>query len=316
MIHIINTALLSRRLRERSGTSAQTPSVPPLIAPATQQAPAIPEETTTPPPLRRERRGQAGPCRIGQAVPYRPGQPPCRPRPNGGSVAAQRARSWGERGERKGRRLPPSLPAPPGEDPGPPTPPSDEPLPAPLRAGAARSAGPARPGTHTTAREIIQETIAAAARPLNQPGPNGRGPAPAHPIGSAAERMRPGGGAGPGAAGARGGSLPGGGRGCFPWRGGRARAGAWRAGPGTVGALGGAARPSLSSQPCPCLRGGVRPPPPPSCRRAVCCQTDPRRRPLRSTRRKETDTGLIIRNAARPPFSSAHLCPSKHSDQL
>lgn len=71
------------------------------------------------------------------------------------------------------------------------------------------------PSTHTTAREIIQETIAAAAaRPLPRPGPNGRGSASARPIGSEAARMHPCGRAGPGAAGGEGvaGSVPPGGR--------------------------------------------------------------------------------------------------------
>lgn len=73
---------------------------------------------------------------------------------------------------------------------------------------ARRSSGPSQsreisrlpqpqPGTHTTAREIIQDTIAAAAaatRPLSRPGRNGRSPAaprPARPIGSGAARLRP-----------------------------------------------------------------------------------------------------------------------------
>ena len=69
------------------------------------------------------------------------------------------------------------------------------------RNGTGRThAAPPAPGTHTTAREIIQDTIAAAAaaaRPLGEPGPNGRAPrrpapraAPLPPPEPAALRVR------------------------------------------------------------------------------------------------------------------------------
>lgn len=74
MIHIINTALLSRRLRERSGTSAQTPSVPPPHRPGNPTGPRHTGGNHHPAPpcagsgeARPGRAVSARPCRIGQA---------------------------------------------------------------------------------------------------------------------------------------------------------------------------------------------------------------------------------------------------------
>lgn len=178
MIHIINTALLSRRLRERSGTSAQTPSVPPLIAPATQQAPAIPEETTTPPPP------APGAARPGRAVPYRPGRavsarptalpPAAQRRLSGRPTGAQLRGTGGEKGA-----PPPSFPpSPAGGRPGTTHAPKRRaaPRPAEGRCCPFRRPGPAR-HSHDS--------------PRNHPGDHRGGSASPQPTGPEWPRPRP-----------------------------------------------------------------------------------------------------------------------------